>query len=120
MGTSNKDGGGARIGMIITGTVGMLALLASIAGGVYFAEGHYLTHDTGVPREEAATAETLAEAQQQTRDYLLDLRIEQAEQRQRGLEYQQRSGIFDTYKQRELNNVDEELRRLYEKREQRR
>lgn len=111
-----------------SGSLNVISAIAgvamAVAGGVYFAEDHYLTHSTGVPRtvaeEQLATKSELVAAQNATNGYLLDLRIEQAMSRQRDLEDRSRSRPLDTNEQRRLNETDAELQRLYQLKERQR
>jgi len=108
----------------ISGIIGgAAALLSSIGGGIYYLDEHFLTRHTGLPREEGVTVVDLEVAQNATHDYLLDLRIEQAEQRRRMIEREiieeqipaeQRA----EQRKRDLNRIDVELERLYRKREE--
>lgn len=96
----------------------------TVAGGIYFAEDHYLTHATGIPREVAeerlVTKEELLAAQAANSAYLLDLRIEQAMSRQRDLEDREGMRPLDAKEQRRLDEVNNELQRLYEIKEKQR
>ena len=111
-----------------SGTISMISAVAGIlvvaAGGIYFAEEHYLTHSTGVSRETAeeklVTKEELIAAQNANSAYLLDLRIEQATSRQRDLEDRAASRQLDSKEQRRLDEVDKELQRLYNLKESQR
>jgi len=99
-----------------------VALISSVGGGLYFVEDRYLTEKTGVPREEAVTRDTLQMAMETTQDYLLNLRIEQAEMRRQLLEREATQGHMspeeqNAQRQRELNRIDKELDRLYEQRD---
>lgn len=119
MAAFNANGSGS-LGMIST----IAGLVVAVAGGIYFAEEHYLTHSTGVSREVAtetlATKEEVLAAQAANSAYLLDLRIEQATSRQRDLEDRAASRPLDDREQRRLNDVDKELQRLYEIKEKQR
>jgi len=115
----NRKYAGGAIGAAIAS---IIAAVGSIGGAVYFFEEHFLTHDTGVSRETAevifATKSELLLAQEETHDYLLDLRIEQAAQRQRDLEDRERVRALSTNEKRRLKEADQELERLYNLKEQ--
>jgi len=100
------------------------ALIGSIGTGVYVLEDRYLTATTGITKdafeEKAVTKADLMAAQEATSNYLLELRIEQAEQRQmRLLDEQDRRGLTNR-EEKQLRDLDLELQRLYDKQEQRR
>jgi hypothetical protein len=106
---------------IIAGTIG---LVASIATGVYFLDEHYLTHNTGVSRETAYAEfikkSELIAAQEETSQYLLDLRIEQAVQRERDYEERDQRRTLSSTERNRLQDVRKELDRLYDIKEQQR
>lgn len=119
MAASNTNGSG-NIGMISS----IAGLIVMAASGIYFAEGHFLTHTTGVSRdvaeEKLVTKEELLAAQEANSAYLLDLRIEQATSRQRDLEDRAASRPLDDKERRRLDDVDKELQRLYNIKEKQR
>ena len=101
-----------------------IALIGSIGGAIYYVEDHFLTHRTGLSQEEAERVFTkkaeLTLAQQQTQQYLLELRIEQAEQRKNDYEEREQRRALSTQEQRRLDDANKELERLYDLKEQQR
>lgn len=81
-------------------------LTGTIAGGVYFLEDRYV--------DNTEFTETIADTQQSTHDYLLDLRIEQYENIRWQLEEKEENeGPLSTSEVRKLQRVNERLKKLY-------
>ena len=83
-----------------------LGVIAAIAGGVYFVEDRYVTnkrHDNEI-----------AANQDNTRDYLLDLRIEQYEQWEWHLMEQEEKTGLTTQEKRKLERIEDRIEKLHQ------